>query len=109
MLTPALVNLLENAADACAMDGFKTDHQVVLRAFRQGDELVVEVQDNGLGMDRETVDKLFSVFFSTKGSKGTGLGLFIAKKAVDQHGGRIGAVSEPGQGSTFRIWVPRTQ
>lgn len=106
VLTPALVNLLENAADACAMDGSKTDHQVVLRAFRQGDELVVEVQDNGLGMDRETVDKLFSVFFSTKGSKGTGLGLFIAKEAVDQHGGDIQACSEPGKGSLFRVLLP---
>jgi len=106
VLTPALVNLLENAADACVMDSSKTDHQVVLRAFRQGDELVVEVQDNGLGMDRETVDKLFSVFFSTKGSKGTGLGLFIAKKAVDQHGGDIQACSEPGKGSLFRVLLP---
>jgi signal transduction histidine kinase/FixJ family two-component response regulator len=106
VLTPALVNLLENAVDACAMDTAKTDHQVVLRAFRQADELVVEVEDNGQGMDRETVDKLFSVFFSTKGSKGTGLGLFIAKKAVDQHGGDIQACSEPGKGSLFRVLLP---
>jgi len=58
-------------------------------------------------MQQDTLARLFSVFFSTKGSRGTGLGLFIAKKAVDQHGGRIGAVSEPGLGSSFRIWIPR--
>jgi signal transduction histidine kinase len=66
-----------------------------------------EIEDNGIGMQPDTLARLLSVFFSTKGSRGTSLGLFIAKKAVNQHNGRIGAVSEPGHGSTFRIWIPR--
>ncbi len=58
--------------------------------------MVFEVEDNGIGMDRETREKIFSLFFSSKGLKGTGLGLFIANKIVDKHGGSIEVESEPG-------------
>ncbi|PKN08372.1 MAG: histidine kinase [Deltaproteobacteria bacterium HGW-Deltaproteobacteria-8] len=107
VLSAALVNMLENAVDACLEDHAKEKHEVVFRARPDANGVFFEIQDNGIGMQPETLARLFSVFFSTKGSRGTGLGLFIAKKAVDQHGGRLGAVSEPGQGSTFRIWIPR--
>jgi signal transduction histidine kinase len=107
VISAALVNILENAVDACLEDAAKPEHTVVLRARPDASGVFLEIEDNGQGMQPETLSRLFSVFFSTKGSRGTGLGLFIAKKAVDQHGGRIGAVSEPGQGSTFRIWIPR--
>ena len=107
VLSAALVNILENAVDACLEDHAKEKHQVFFRVRPDASGVFFEIEDNGIGMQPETLARLFSVFFSTKGSRGTGLGLFIAKKAVDQHGGRIGAVSEPGQGSTFRIWIPR--
>ena len=107
VLSAAMVNILENAVDACLEDHSKQTHQVVFRARPDASGVFFEIEDNGIGMQPDTLSRLFSVFFSTKGSRGTGLGLFIAKKAVDQHGGRIGAVSEPGQGSTFRIWIPR--
>ncbi len=58
-----------------------------------------EVEDNGIGMDRETREKIFSLFFSSKGLKGTGLGLFISNKIVDKHGGTIEVESEAGQGN----------
>lgn len=109
VLSAALVNILENAVDACLEDKTKSEHTVSFRARPDASGVFFEIEDNGIGMQPDTLARLFSVFFSTKGSRGTGLGLFIAKKAVDQHGGRIGAVSEPGQGSTFRIWVPREQ
>lgn len=109
VLAPALVNLLENAVDACVQDTAKKEHRVVFRAYRKDEDLVVEVEDNGIGMDRETLEKLFSVFFSTKGSKGTGLGLFIVRKAVDQHGGDIEADSEQGKGSVFRVFLPLSE
>jgi len=109
VLSAALVNILENAVDACLDDTTKPAHSVSFRARPDASGVFFEIEDNGVGMSQETLARLFSVFFSTKGSRGTGLGLFIAKKAVDQHGGRIGAVSEPGQGATFRIWVPREQ
>lgn len=109
VLSAALVNILENAVDACRDDKSKPVHSVSFSARPDASGVFFEIEDNGVGMSADTLSRLFSVFFSTKGSRGTGLGLFIAKKAVDQHGGRIGAVSEPGQGSTFRIWVPRDQ
>lgn len=107
VLSSALVNILENAVDACRELPGRSDCYVELRARPDASGVFFEVEDNGAGMSPETLSRLFSVFFSTKGSRGTGLGLFIAKKAVDQHGGRIGAVSELGQGSVFRIWIPR--
>lgn len=109
VLSAALVNILENAVDACLDDNTKPAHRVSFRARPDASGVFFEIEDNGVGMAADTLARLFTVFFSTKGSRGTGLGLFIAKKAVDQHGGRIGAVSEPGQGATFRIWIPREQ
>jgi signal transduction histidine kinase len=57
-------------------------------------------------MDRETRERIFSLFFSSKGIKGTGLGLFIANKIVDKHGGSILVESEPGVGSRFTVLFP---
>ena len=68
--------------------------------------MVVVVEDNGVGMDRETREKLVSLFFSSKGHRGTGLGLFIANKSVDKHGGSITVDSEMGRGSRFVIALP---
>jgi signal transduction histidine kinase len=68
--------------------------------------IVFEIGDNGIGMDRETREKIFSLFFSSKGLKGTGLGLFISNKIVDRHGGTIKVESEPGRGSRFLIRLP---
>jgi signal transduction histidine kinase len=68
-----------------------------------------EIEDNGLGMDRETREKAFSLFFSSKGSEGTGLGLFISNKIAQVHGGSITIESEPGVGSKFIIALPRNR
>lgn len=106
VLSAALVNILENAVDACK-SADRASCFVELRARPDASGVFFEVEDSGVGMSTETLDRLFTVFFSTKGSRGTGLGLFIAKKAVEQHGGRIGAVSDLGQGSVFQIWIPR--
>ena len=57
-------------------------------------------------MDVETQEKLFTLFFSSKGNKGTGLGLFIADKIVDQHGGSISVESNFGHGSKFKVLIP---
>ena len=73
----------------------------------EGSRMVFEVKDNGTGMDRETRENLFTLFFSSKGNRGTGLGLFIAKKIITQHGGQIKVESKPNRGSSFRIIIPR--
>jgi signal transduction histidine kinase len=57
-------------------------------------------------MDKDTRDKLFTLFFSSKGAKGTGLGLFITQQIVRQHGGTIHVTSTPGVGSSFEVIVP---
>ena len=102
-----LSNLLANAIDACEIDRLKSEHRIVVRT-NQDDEgnLIFEVSDNGPGMDEETKRKVFSGFFSTKGSRGTGLGLLVTSKIVMEHGGEIFFESEPGIGTTFTIKLP---
>jgi PAS domain S-box-containing protein len=101
-----LLNLLENSLDACRMDKEKSDHWIRLDVRREAPWIVIEVEDNGLGMDQETREKIFSLFFSSKGIKGTGLGLFISNKIVDKHGGTIEVDSEQGRGTKFIVRLP---
>ncbi len=102
----SLTNLISNAIDASAMRE-QGGGSVVLRTRDEADDLVFEVIDNGCGMDWEVKGKVFTTFFTTKGGKGTGLGLLTTRKIVHEHGGRIEVESEPGQGSVFRIRLPR--
>ncbi|EGY24770.1 sensory box protein [Desulfovibrio sp. A2] len=106
-LSSALVNLLENAVEACAADTGKQDHVVTFRVRGAPDEVTFTIIDNGTGMDRETREKLFTLFFSSKGTAGTGIGLFVASRVVQQHGGHIAVASERGEGSTFTVSLPR--
>jgi len=105
-LRALLVNLLENSIDACRVDDKKQQHQVSLEAKRRGDHLLLVVSDNGIGMDAETRDKAFSLFYSSKGTEGTGLGLFIADKIARAHGGSIKIDSELGRGTSFLVKIP---
>jgi signal transduction histidine kinase len=107
LLRPALVNLLENAADACAAQATAREPRVVLRIAADEARVVFTVEDNGVGMNPEQLQNLFTLFFSTKGTQGTGLGLFIADSIVRRHGGRIEVESTPGLGSRFRVSLPR--
>jgi signal transduction histidine kinase len=104
----ALINFLENAVDACAYDRNKTEHVVTFQVFRRDKEnICFIIEDNGMGMDRETKDKMFTLFFTSKGSRGTGLGLFIANRVINQHGGKIHIASEPQEGTRFKICLPQ--
>jgi len=94
--------------DACLFDGNKSDHLIEFKVFENDpDTICFIVEDNGLGMDRETKDKMFTLFFTSKGSQGTGLGLFIANQVIRQHGGIIEVESEPQKGSKFYIYLPK--
>ncbi|MHC4860686.1 MAG: ATP-binding protein, partial [Planctomycetota bacterium] len=108
-LRSALVNLIENSLDACRMDRKKTEHRVMLGLGGTSDAVRFEISDNGIGMDEETREKAFSLFFSSKGLSGTGLGLFIANKIVRTHGGTIEMESRPGVGTRFEVSIPREQ
>lgn len=102
----ALVNILENAVEACLDDAKKPIHQVVFEAGRRENQVLFTIQDNGAGMDEETQKNMFDLFYSRKGRKGSGLGLYITRKIVSRHGGHIQVISELGQGTRFDIFFP---
>jgi PAS domain S-box-containing protein len=104
-----LINLMENALDACRVDKKKTEHQVALRMKGEPEHIQFEVDDNGIGMDRETREKVFSLFFSSKGTEGTGLGLFIANNIAQAHSGSIEVESEVDKGTRFIVRILRKQ
>lgn len=105
----ALTNLVLNAVDALPKGG-----RIVLRtrvlAPQIGNahlkQIAVEVSDNGVGMDEETRKRCLEPFFSTKGKRGTGLGLAMVYGVVKRHEGMIEIRTEPGKGTTFRLLFP---
>ena len=103
-----LINLTGNAIDACTLGKTAIQNpEVLIKSRRLPDEkILLEVGDNGIGMDQEIRQKLFNIFFSTKGSRGTGLGLLISQKIVREHGGEIRFHSEPLKGSVFQVVLP---
>lgn len=104
-----LLNLVTNALEAClGPECTKKEKKVILRSSKaDGWGVEYQVTDNGGGMDEATRDKIFKGFYSTKGSKGTGLGLMITQKIINEHGGVITVESEKGKGSTFTIRLPK--
>ena len=103
-----LANLVSNAIDACQMSE-ENGCKVVLRTRDDGKAILFEVADDGCGMDYEVKKRIFTTFFTTKGGGGTGLGLLMTRKIVQEHGGRIEVETEPGEGTTFRIVLPRAR
>jgi PAS domain S-box-containing protein len=102
-----LVNLIENALDACRVDKKKNKHQIKIRLKGYPEFVEFEVYDNGIGMDQETRERAFSLFFSSKAGDGTGLGLFISNKIAQAHGGEIKLESELNKGTRVTIQLPR--
>jgi len=101
-----LGNLLECSLDACRSAPGKEEHRVRFSISRNAETMLFRVEDSGAGIDRETRDKALSPWFS-KGIEGAGLGLFIAGKIVRSHGGTLEVESTPGQGTAFRVRIPR--
>ncbi|HEY8153320.1 MAG TPA: HAMP domain-containing sensor histidine kinase [Myxococcota bacterium] len=106
-LRRVVINLIGNAIDALAEAG--TPHpriEVAMGENLAGTEVWVRVKDNGPGIDRETLEKMFSPFYTSK-RNGTGLGLAIARKLIDAHRGRLEAGSQPGSGAEFLVTLPK--
>ena len=112
-----LINLCMNAADAMPQRGklaiettieMLTEEYVKIHMGAQaGPCVALSVSDNGVGMDKETQERIFEPFFTTKEEgKGTGLGLAMVYGVVKNHGGYVHVYSEPGLGTTFRIYLP---
>jgi len=104
-----LTNILENSFDACRTDVDKEQHWVRFSVSQEAEHMVFRIEDNGTGIDQETKEKVFSLFFSSKGIEGTGLGLFISNKIATNHGGAIEVHSTPKVGTTFRVKIPKNR
>jgi PAS domain S-box-containing protein len=107
LMRTALTNILDNAVEACLEDESKQEHVIHFSVRSDAGDIRFTVSDNGPGMEREHRQNIFKLFWSSKGIRGTGLGLFIARNVIQKHGGSIEAASEPGQGTTFTIRIPQ--
>ena len=105
----ALINILENAIDACSQNHTKNPPEIILSVKAHSKDIVFEISDNGVGMNSKTQERIFTPFFSSKGNKGTGLGLFVANTIIQQHGGSINVKSTSGQGTLFQIKIPKLE
>jgi PAS domain S-box-containing protein len=103
-----LTNLVSNAIDACIM-AEKKGTEVTIKACEKGEKLIIEVSDNGSGIDYDIKQKIFTTFFTTKGGEGTGLGLLTTRKIVQEHGGKIYVDSPEGKGARFILEFPRSR
>ena len=107
-LHTVLLNLVTNAMDACLFDeNTSKNWRVSIRTAAEPHSLIrFEVRDNGTGMNDEVKEKMFTSFYSTKGHRGTGLGLLVTHKLVEEHGGRIEVETHLGLGTTVSVWLP---
>jgi two-component system NtrC family sensor kinase len=104
MVRQILDNLFSNAVDALGEGKGK----VGLSTSRDGDRIVIEIIDNGSGISSELMSRIFDPFFSTKGpGRGYGLGLAISLSLAESLGGALTVESKEGEGSRFRLWIPR--
>jgi PAS domain S-box-containing protein len=101
----AVANLLSNAVEACRTMRDRPP-RITVTGRLEDKVLAIRVSDNGIGMPQEVKERLFGRFYSTKGSRGTGLGLVITKKVIEEHGGTVRVESETGQGTSFIIEIP---
>ncbi len=101
----AVLNVVTNALDACEKQA--EGRVTVSTAFLPDEKLLqIIVQDNGVGIPDEDLEKIFTIFVSQKGNRGTGLGLPVSQKILKEHGGRIRVESQAGVGSRFILELP---
>jgi signal transduction histidine kinase len=96
-----LMNFLRNAIQATEQGDL-----IAVRTALEGDTALIEVRDTGCGMTPEVRERIFTPFFTTKGERGTGLGLRVSLSAIERQGGTLEVDSAPGEGTTFRVQIP---
>jgi signal transduction histidine kinase len=102
------VNLIKNAAEAMALHTSPgLAHELVLKGAEDGNWVIASIKDSGPGIKRTDVGHLFEAYFTTKGSAGTGMGLFLSRQVIKAHGGQIDVKSEEGKGTEFIIRLPK--
>jgi signal transduction histidine kinase len=112
-LSRAILNVVTNALDAVeekiekhAAEQAEATVTIGVACDTEADRVRITVSDSGAGMNAETIAEIFNLFVSTKGSRGTGLGLTVSRKILREHGGDIHVTSQPGAGSTFVLEFP---
>ena len=101
----AVLNLATNAIDAC--EDCDPARVTLTAAVNQEQEFIdLVIEDTGVGIEKQDLENIFTVFVSKKGGRGTGLGLAVTQKVMQEHGGRVEVTSELGAGSRFRIELP---
>lgn len=122
LLQDSFFNLIDNAIDALTKKESAIQNKqlpglpmykgnIAIRMYKSDSSIIVEIQDNGIGMTEDVKAKVFAPFFTTKATavKGAGMGLFVIQKIINAHQGEIKVSSEYGQGTTFTITLPITQ
>jgi signal transduction histidine kinase len=103
----AILNVVTNAVDAC--HDSEAGRVTISTRYDDKERMArVRVEDNGSGIEKDDLEKIFSVFVSRKGGRGTGLGLPVSQKILQEHGGSVRVESQVGQGSCFTIEFPAT-
>jgi|GEM_PF-5734468 len=101
MFTQVLMNIMFNSVDAMPQGG-----NLQIEVTRERQSAIIKIQDNGHGINKEDLDKVFEPFYSSKGARGTGLGLSTSRRIVSQHSGRMRIMSEKSEGTTVIITLP---
>ena len=98
--------IIENGIKYARIEDNKPFISITVRD--EGSKIIITTSDNGIGMDQETVDKIFTMFFRVNRTiEGTGLGLHILKRAIEKLNGEVDVESELGKGTTFQITLPK--
>jgi len=106
LIRTALYNIIDNAIEACIESPAAGQHAIDFSVAADNERVRFVVQDTGGGMSPEKAKTVFDLFASTKGDRGTGIGLYVTRKIVQKHGGTITVGSRPGRGSRFEIELP---
>lgn len=99
-LEEVILNLLQNAREAVSSEG-----SIILTGERSGDQIIIQCRDNGCGIPKDALDKIFDPFVTYK-ENGTGLGLSSARRITEAHGGTITVKSSPGEETVFTVTLP---
>ena len=102
IIQQAFLNILKNAIEAMPNGG-----QLVIGMNSNKNMYEIVIKDTGIGMDREQITRLGKPYFTTKGQKGTGLGMMVAYRVIEELNGKIKVTSQMGTGTTFTIYLPR--
>jgi signal transduction histidine kinase len=94
-----LINLIKNAVEAISN---KKNGIIQLKAFRSEEDIIVQVEDNGIGIPHDIIEDIFVPFYTTK-KNGSGIGLSLAKQIMQNHSGTISVISTPDKGATFTL------